>query len=1703
MRTKIYFLLSFFFVSLFAIAQESKEVQHATLTVRAEYMKKIPSLASQIAKGKFIPAEINNSANEINPKKRGANKAIPGKGYPKGNDPLWNQEDNRVKIQGKEPIITWETLGSSPFTPSDPTGAVGPNHYVNSWNVGFRIWDKEGNPLTDEASLATIFPGETLGDPIVFYDRYADRFVITEFSNSPNGFLVAVCQGSDPVNDGWYTYRFNSGSFPDYPKFSVWSDGYYITANKDQNSASTSEVVFACERDKMLTGDESAQFIGFPLTDIVTSGFYSPLSFNANGTDLPPAGNSPIVYMQDDSWDGVSEDHLKIWNINVDWDTPANSTISSPQDIPTAAFDGLFDGGSFSNLPQANGLDIDALQATIMYMAQYRRFANYNTVVFNFVVDLDGNDDYAGIRWYELRQDNDGDDWTIFQEGTFAQPDGHSAFSGSMAMDVQGNIGLGYTVVSTTQVPSIRYTGRMANDPLGEMTFEEEIIEAGSQDDPSTRYGDYSQLTIDPVDDKTFWHTGEFFASGSRKNVVGAFKFAPNLPNDVGVVSVIAPTDGTLSDSEPVTITVRNFGINEATDIPVIYQVDGGAVISEVATGTIESTGDMQYTFTVNADLSSVGTTYQIMAATQYGPDEDSSNDSIFVSVTHLEPNDLGVSAISSPVSGTDLTGAELITVTITNYGGEPQSDFFVTYVKDGQTAVSEQIAGPLAEVSSMEYTFATTADFAAIGNHELVTFTSLAGDSDNSNDTTMVTITKNLCQPDLNCTLGDGIRLFQLADIDNASDCEEGGFGDFTDLSTNLDVGIVTPLTITTGYGSQFVRVWIDFNDDFVFQLDELVVDNYEIADGQGAGTYTETMDLLVPGDAIAGEHRLRAKTNWNAPVPDDACEATTFGETEEYTVVTGATLDLDVGVFSIDNPNDGSLGASEQITVTVRNFGINEVSDVLVNYQVDGGAIVTEVAAGPIPSSASVQHTFAVTADMSAFGTYNIVATTTMDGDENPDNDGASKDVTNFPPNDIGVVAIVSPVSGESLTDAETLTVTLENFGGIAQFNFDVTFTLDGNSITETVVGPLQELSTMDYTFSATGNFSVIGDYNVSSYTSLPGDFDNSNDTVYAVVNNTFCQPSLNCGAGDGFQLFQLAEIDNPSGCEGYADFTDLSTELIGGVTYDLTVTTGYGNQFVRVWIDFNDNNVFELDEIVVDNVEIADGQAGGSYTETMPLTVPIDALPGSHVLRAKSHWNTPVPDDACDDAGDGETEDYTVVTGPTLDLDVGVFSIDNPNDGALGNAEQITITVRNYGINEVSNVPVRYQIDGGAIVNEIVAGPIASSAIVQHTFAVTADLSAFGTYSITASTDMAGDENPGNDEELKLVTNFPPNDIGVVAIVSPVSGGSLSDAETLTVTIENFGGIAQFNFDVTFTLDGNSVTETVVGPLQELSTMDYTFSATGNLSAIGNYNVSSYTSLVDDFDNSNDTTYAIVTNTMCQPVLNCGVGDGLRLFKVAEIDNPTDCGENGYENYSNLVATLDQGSANELTLSTGYGTQYVRVWIDYNNNFLFELNELVVDNYIIADGQGAGDYTETTSLTVPAGAALGEHMMRAKTNWNSPVPDDACEETTFGETEDYTAVIDLVDAIDDLALIDGDMEISYMPGDQYKVTLSTTNFDKRLIITVHDVTGRKLVHNWVENIGGTYTYDLDMSYAPAGVYLVRMGTDEFGKIKRIVVK
>ena len=739
-----FILNSVFLLFIINSYSQQKNNDSSFKSSQLEY-KFIPSITDQIKDGTFIYAEESKGPEvERKDKKLRLNKAVIGKGLPLGDDPLLYTQQNTILKNANDLSVVFETMTSSNSCPSDPTGSVGPNHYVAAWNSAYQVYDKEGNNLTPASSLTSLFGQDNYGDPVVLYDAQVDRFIITSMGTS--SIQLAISQTSNPVTGGWHVYSasssltvFETAGLPDYPHYAIWSDGYYVSVNANAND------FYVLERDKIIDGDPSATIQSGTAPSLAAGGLASPHFFSVTGDNHPVSGNATMVYFQDDAWGGVSQDHLKLWTVNIDWSNPNNSSISNPDQINTASFNSVFDGGSFQNLTLPNGYDIDACQGIVMQLAQFRKFATHNSAIFNFTIDVDGSTaKKAGIRWYELRQDADGEPWTLYQEGTYTAPDGKNAFVGSMAMDFQGNIGMGYTSMSTTENIAINYTGRFANDPLGQMTVSEENI-ATSTANPNScggRYADYAHLSVDPTNDKTFWFVSEYFSPG-RRDVVGAFQIAANFANDIGVIAINSPIDGSLTNSENITVSVFNYGENAASNFDISYQVDSQTVVTETYTGSLASNETGEFTFSTTADLSSIGSVYEICAYSSLSGDEDSSNDSFCAEVQSLDLNDIGVSNIVSPISASILSSTETITVEITNYGGADQSNFDVSYEFNGAT-VTETVSGPISANSTLEYTFNQTIDLSFSGDYEITSSTLLENDSDNSNNSFTVTVSVN-----------------------------------------------------------------------------------------------------------------------------------------------------------------------------------------------------------------------------------------------------------------------------------------------------------------------------------------------------------------------------------------------------------------------------------------------------------------------------------------------------------------------------------------------------------------------------------------------------------------------------------------------------------------------------------------------------------------------------------------------------------------------------------------------------------------------------------------------------------------------------------------------------------------------------------------------------------------------------------------------
>jgi hypothetical protein len=409
------------------------------------------------------------------------------------------------------------------WAPPDTVGAVGATQYMQVVNTGLAVFDKATKsavygPVPTNTLWAN-FGGECQdhndGDAVVVYDKEANRWIVSQFAvldkTSTEMFqCVAVSQTADATG-GWYRYAFSYGTdFPDYPKMGVWADAYYETLNMFSGKSGPffGAKLCAYDRKAMLAGAAATQQC-FQLS----SAYGGVLPSDRDGPSAPPA-NAPNYLVN------FGTNSLNLWQFHVDWANAANTTLTGPTVIPVATFTPACGGGVCVPQPGTHQ-QLDSLADRLMYRLAYRNFGDHESLVVNHAVKVGASkqNPYSGLRWYEIRSPGAATP-VVFQQSTFS-PDQSYRWMGSIAMDGQGNMALGYSVSSATVAPAIRYTGRLSGDALSTMQAETSIIEGpGVQSGQNLdRWGDYSAMTVDPVDDCTFWYTNEYL------QVTGAFNW--------------------------------------------------------------------------------------------------------------------------------------------------------------------------------------------------------------------------------------------------------------------------------------------------------------------------------------------------------------------------------------------------------------------------------------------------------------------------------------------------------------------------------------------------------------------------------------------------------------------------------------------------------------------------------------------------------------------------------------------------------------------------------------------------------------------------------------------------------------------------------------------------------------------------------------------------------------------------------------------------------------------------------------------------------------------------------------------------------------------------------------------------------------------------------------------------------------------------
>ncbi len=459
-------------------------------------------------------------------------------GKPTGEqDPLLARQA-AAAIDGSQKTFTTPDLningqGFTGVNPPDPTGDVGYTYYIQAINAAtgarFTVHDKDtGAIVAGPTNMDTLAAGGSpcasgLGDPIVLYDHLAGCWMMSEFSSSGNRLCVYISQTSDPVTGGWFAYEFSATNFPDYPKYGVWPDAYYVGTNE------SSPRVYAMDRANMLAGNP-ATMQSRTVPALSGFGFQMLQPADIDGALAPPGGSPGwFIRHRDDERhnpgsNDTTQDFLEIWELDVDWANPASTTLTGPSDVGIAEIDSELCGFfSFSCFPQPSGSNnLDPLREVVMRRLQYRNHGMHETLVANLVTDVNGTN-RGGVRWFELRKACAAT-WNLHQEGTYS-PDATNRWMGSASMDRDGDIALGYNVTSSSVSPGLRYTGRLVTDPLGIMSQPETTLVAGSGSNGSIRYGDYSSMSVDPEDECTFWFTGQYNPSSSWSTRIGKWDF--------------------------------------------------------------------------------------------------------------------------------------------------------------------------------------------------------------------------------------------------------------------------------------------------------------------------------------------------------------------------------------------------------------------------------------------------------------------------------------------------------------------------------------------------------------------------------------------------------------------------------------------------------------------------------------------------------------------------------------------------------------------------------------------------------------------------------------------------------------------------------------------------------------------------------------------------------------------------------------------------------------------------------------------------------------------------------------------------------------------------------------------------------------------------------------------------------------------------
>ncbi len=508
----VFFIFLMSTVSLFG---QQTQNQQPVVSKSVYFGKTIPIRDMPV----IIPGKINNRVKG----KAVENPPGPWINLPENTTPVKVELDMQDKMgnkKSKSPVLNFEGMDNvQGWFAADANGDVGLDYYIQTINNSFAVYDKSGSLVygpIDNKTIWANFPGPWDdgeyygGDPVFKYDQMSDRWLLTAFSlnfeTDEYYEMVAVSVTEDPLGE-YYCYAFLFNEVNDYPKVGIWNDAYYITYNMFDSDWNYLYIkATALDKEAMLAGEPEATMIEFDIDDIGFPGA-TILSADMRGVNIPEDEPNYLICPNTDLTQNPLPISLRLYEFVPDWIDPFLSTFNLVNEFNVGEMEANYPANGAAQ--PGNIQPVEALIARMMYPLTYRNFDTYESMVACHTL---WNEGIHFIRWYELRKTDE--DWSIHQMGNY-QPDNSHRYEGSISINGNGDIGLGFTISDLEIMPSIRVTGRREGDPLGEMTFEEINVFNGINPvnnvyEGRNRWGDYTSMNIDPVDDSTFWYTSMY-----------------------------------------------------------------------------------------------------------------------------------------------------------------------------------------------------------------------------------------------------------------------------------------------------------------------------------------------------------------------------------------------------------------------------------------------------------------------------------------------------------------------------------------------------------------------------------------------------------------------------------------------------------------------------------------------------------------------------------------------------------------------------------------------------------------------------------------------------------------------------------------------------------------------------------------------------------------------------------------------------------------------------------------------------------------------------------------------------------------------------------------------------------------------------------------------------------------------------------------